>query len=281
MFQWIIDLWNWLFGKKVVEAIRLTGKLFIPLFMRLVSGVLHSTWEYLRKTPAQRKEIRYKIKAGAKRDEQPVICFMFAPEDQGGRIFDPFPRVNKANLDRAADICEEAIKDGVAVIGCLYPDDSEPRWYDIAKHLDAWKIVGDRLSPLLSGVMVSMEQSEQAKGVGEMQHAIHLMKSVFPNVQHYVAHMQWRFRSKRNSRFSWCSKKSTPANATMILGEPLWQPDRGNVYGVRGLEKAYREMTGAVPRDKFVMHEYNSDLEGYIGQEQRAFLRSQNGLGVG
>jgi len=279
MWDWLIDIWHWLFGKP--DKMRLKDNICMPLFYSGSSGNVLNTWTYLNMSHSGQEQCRRMIKAAARSWETPAITFLLSPSNEAGGIFDePFPTINESDLEWACEAIEELVEDGIAVFPTLYTDDKLPWWYDARDHMAGWKRVHEVIGKHVNGYMLSIESEEQAASIGELQDRIQVMREVMPGVDYYGTHMHWKGKSKRSS-YRWLGGSTTPENANLILAENSWHPNQGDRMGVEKLKIEAQAIIANNSGIKLVMQEYNMNPAGSIAQAQREALRELKPFGVG
>lgn len=262
------------------RAVRLGGRLFMPLFYLDLRNKIASTWNYLAKELTEQQHCRARIKALCANGETPAITFLVTT-GEGGNLWLSFPGVlNEPAVDAAASAMRELCADGIAVIPCLYVDDpsgSMPRWWEIASHRDGLKQLHERIGRYVSGYLVSIEQNERARDVYQIEDAIEAMQSAMPGAQVYGTHLQWT----GGGSYRWQGGRSTPANAGIIVAEASWQPQQGDSRGVDGVRRDIDAMAGNVDMSKIVYQEFNINPTSETNAKQREFLRSRAMWGQG
>ncbi|MFB1502003.1 hypothetical protein [Thiocapsa sp. N5-Cardenillas] len=261
------------------SAVKLSDRMFAPLFYVTQTGGTAATWDYLNKSADDQRHCRETILNLCHGGETPAIVFLLTPPYEAGNIFTPFPNViNPANLDKAVDAILECLWDGIAVIPCLYTDDKMPWWYEIEKHTETWNCISDRISGYCSGICLSIESNEQTTGVGMLQHKIMQAKVCFDGLP-VGTHLCWKGAGK--SGYRWQDTASTPSNADFILVEFSWHPKDGDKKGVSAVQSEMLMIQAALPGRKLLFHEYNMNPGGEIMGAQRELLRSYKPWGVG
>lgn len=274
MFWELID---WLKEKLGMRnAVDASGKLFMPLFYQGATK-LCSTWDYLSSSEENQQAFIGFVKRECKSGETPAVCILFTPFDEGGGILSNDMIVNPTRLDVAVEKIKELVREGIAVFGCLYTDDANPRWWMIGNHVPAWQAVHRKIGRYISGYCLSIETNEKANNKNHIEGCVEVMKTAMPGAQHYTVHLQWK---SDNGKFCWRGDSSRPQNITCLLVETSWQPQHGNTANVGGLEREFNEIELFDGRIKKIWHEYNINL-GDIMNKQRAFLREHKPLGVG
>jgi len=261
------------------RAIQVDGNVIMPLFYIDLNGKIASTWNYLSKSKAEQQHCRNEIKRVAVDGEQPAITFLLSHAGEDGGIWSNFPVINQPNLDTAVDAIKELVNDNIAVFPCLYTDDALPRWWEIWKHVDVWKVIHENIGRYVSGYILSIETNEQVISLAQLQDCIERMKSAMPGAQYYGTHLEYNAKSG-NSNYRWAGGNTTPSNANLILVE-LWQPQSGDARGVQGVKILYSDIVAHEPNMKLCIHEYTFNPPGDICRQQREYLRNRNPWGVG
>ena len=263
------------------RPVDVSGTLFMPLFLRIL-GKLCSTWDFLARPYTEQCAIRAEIKRLAVKGETPAIVFLLTTRE-GGSLWARFPDLlNDLAVDAAVSAMEECVRDGIAVIPCLYVDDpsgSMPRWWEIASHAHGLVALHARIGHLVSGYIVSIEQNERARDRGQIEATIDTLRRAMPGAQVYGTHLQHR---GGGAGYSWRVAVDTPRNADIIVAEASWNPDAGDRVGVAGVRQE-ADMMGAAgfDRRRVVFQEYNLNPGGNVEAAQRAHLRGRGFRGVG
>lgn len=270
LIDFLVSIWNAIVGGGgSPTAINVNGKkLCAPLFYQDSGGIIHATWNYLSKSTEAQEWCRKKIKEAAVSGEVPAIAFLLTPNAEGGNLFNQTNpgSVNAANLDAAAARMKELCEAGIAVFVTLYTDDQAPRWWEISAHLPGWQAVWAKISPYVSGCLLSIESTEGGNYL-KVQDGIAKMRIAMPGAQLYGTHQQWHQ--------NWNSASNTPASAQVIFCETTNHPSINP--GMNLLKSDVENMIASAGAARLVIHEYYF----YPTAEMRTWLRSKNLKGVG
>ena len=273
-------IWNWI--KSIFHGsdspIKIGDHCYMPLFPRRADGGLEMTWNYLSWPTTMQAEIRSWIKSHKASNETPAITFCLTPRNiNGGLIENDMNGLTPEKLNVLEDRCKELVKAGIAIFPCLYVDDSEPRWWQIKKHVIAWQTIHGKIGKYVTGYILSIESNEKAKSVGQLNDCINTMMVNMPGVDFYGTHLQW---TANNGRYSWKGGASTPNIANIIFVEYSWDPNKGNKIGVNKMENEFNAITAAEKRVKLCHQEFNVDATGSVGKKQTEMLRRKKAWGI-
>lgn len=280
-------VWAWLRRVPFVPVLRpvdVRGRLFVPLFYRDTRGKLDSTWGYLSKPYTEQAHFRDWLLRSAAPGETPAITFLLTPNREGGNLWARFPGELSASAVSAAKVAiEELVRDGIAVIPCVYVDDPSgdmPRWWDIGQHVDGLATLHAAIGGLVSGYIVSIEQNERARSKAQIEDTIDKLRRYMPGRQVYGTHLQHR---GAGAGYQWIVGNDTPRNADIIVAEASWNPDRGDSVGVEGIRRQIDMLrAGGIELGKVVLQEYNLNPGSPVAEQQRAALRGYADLrGIG
>ena len=281
--DWLMDIINWLLsligiGPVVWKPVTIGSHCYMPLFVPGMNGGIKMSWDYLSYSSDEKKHFRNHIKADAASGETPAICFCLTPRNvNGGLLENNMLAVGDDALSVLESRCQELVKAGIAVFPCLYVDDSVPRWWEIEKHIGIWIRISNQIKKYITGVILSIESNEMANNVGQLEGCINVMRNVFPEMEYYGTHLQFRSGGK----YSWTGGNSTPKNANIILAEYSWNPHNGDTVGLDKFKNEYYAIQRANPTLNWISHEYNVNSESTVAKMQRQFLRDQNAWGIG
>lgn len=279
------ELWNWivrfiemLFSGGKLKRIKIGDKVFMPLFFPKSGGGVGSTWAYMRGDEGWRSYLRSYIMLHRNSGETPAICFLLTPDDcNGGFIPNNIPVLNEGQLAAIHARVVELVREGIAVFPCLYNDDPNgnmPRWWEMEQHLAVWKQVHAKIGDLVTGYILSIESNEK-KNLGGVQHYIQMMRDIMPGVPFYGTHVQWK---ARGSPYYW-DGGNVPFNANIILVETSNDPNQD--VSADHVLREYNDIKSANPNLKFVMHEYNLNVNSQNFNNTRSRLRSSGAWGIG
>jgi len=307
LLGWLFDLYS---DDNGIKKVKIGNRIFAPLFYSIagmpalfmstadeISGYIYqkyfskkslkgldastirATWDYMKKTEEERKFLRDYIKNRTLPDETPAITFILTPyEENGHTIPDDMSGVSNDALNVIRAMCEENVKDGIAVFLCLYVDDHAPRWMDINNHREVWKKVHKKVGDIVNGYILSIEANEKATSKGHIENCVNIIREVMPGADYYSVHLQWK---ANNGRYCWTGGATTPTNINVVWVEYSWNPDRGDAVGLGGLKNEYGAINHNNQQIDLVHQEWNLKAGGSIEAAQRAYLRSQRAWGIG
>lgn len=237
-----------------------------------------STWNYLNKSADGRKKCRDEIKAATKSGEIPAITFLISTEGCGGPLSN-FPNVTDEQINQAAELIKELVKEGIAVFPCLYVDDPSgniPNWTKIEQHMAAWTRIHKGIGKYVTGYALSIESNELANNTEQIRGCINVIRVSMPDVDYYGTHMEFG----ASGRYSWTGGATTPSNADFILLE-TWDPHKGDAMGLNGMINKYNNIKPRTGALKLIWQEYNLNPNGNINKQQREWLKTKGEWGVG
>lgn len=279
-------IWEWiksLFGGNgnKIKKVEIGNRIFAPLFLRNLSGGVIATWAYMSQNDSERKNIRNQIKSKAVSGETPAITFILTPYNENGHtIPDDMSNVSDNALNTIRAMCEELVKDDIAIFLCLYVDDHVPFWMEIGKnnHIEIWKKVHNKVGDIINGYLLSIETNEKATSKGHIEGCINVMRNAMPGADYYSTHLQW---IANNGRYSWIGGNTTPNNINLVWVEYSWDPRNGDAVGVEKMKNEYGAINHNNQNINLVHQEYNLNSGSATEGLQRAYLRSQRAWGIG